>query len=142
MHSEGEHTEARNTHTRADTRAAKGQGTHCHTHCLKCHTQASLGVWRAEGSCQVGGRFVPPDTACRICRGESARTPTHSERLSTQSLNSPSMAGAKKHTPSSLDATVKVLWMKSRCCVGEKKKEKTLWRYQETIKKLKQTHVF
>lgn len=69
----------RKTHTHTHSKAAMGQGTYCHTHCLKCHTQASLGVWRAEGSCQVGGRFVPPDTACRIC-WKGAHTHTHTQR--------------------------------------------------------------
>lgn len=59
------HMQQGRVHTHS--RAAKGQGTYCHTHCLKCHTQASLGVWRAEGSCQARGRFVPTDTACLIC---------------------------------------------------------------------------
>lgn len=115
----GEYTE---THTHS--RAAKGQGTHCHTHCLKCHTQASLGVWRAEGSCQVGGRFVPPDTACRICWKQGTRahthiqTHTHSKRLSTQSLNNLSMSVLKTYTLSG--CRCKVLWIKSRCRVKDK----------------------
>jgi len=71
MWSRGEHT-----HT-TRSRAEKGRGTYCHTHCLKCHTQASLCIWRPEESCQVPGKSVPPDTACRICW---THTHSHTQR--------------------------------------------------------------
>lgn len=43
---------------------AKG---HTVTHTVWSVTQASLGIWRAEGSCQTRVRRVPADTSCRSC---------------------------------------------------------------------------
>lgn len=93
--SQGEDTEAQ---THIHSRAAKGQGTYCHTHRLKCHTgESGRMAGREELSSQ--GKICP----CRCCLSDllkRARTHGDMQRKVMDPVTQELERGhAKKHPP-------------------------------------------